>query len=140
MQIKRIGNYKSAGDQLLRRDMSEFQREQLSALLDDIFDTFVDGIAKSRKKTRDEVIAMLDKGIYDMEEFKSGGWVNDLKYSDEINTMMEGRTGGKDDQITAVKLAKYKNVSSSAFGLTGKKVIAIVRAQVCSPCALYARR
>ena len=34
-QVKRIGKYKSAGDQLLRRDMSEPQREQLTALLED---------------------------------------------------------------------------------------------------------
>lgn len=36
-EVRRIGKYKSAGDQLLRSDMSEPQREQLSALLDDIY-------------------------------------------------------------------------------------------------------
>lgn len=48
MQVKRIGKYKSAGDQLLRRDMSEAQREQLSALLDDIYGTFLSTVAKVR--------------------------------------------------------------------------------------------
>lgn len=104
VQIKRIGNYKSAGDQLLRRDMSEFQREQLAALLDDIFDTFVDGVASARGKTREDVIAMLDKGIYDMEEFSAGGWVTGLKYSDEMNEMMEERTGVALVQIQSVSV------------------------------------
>ena len=36
-QVKRIGNYKSAGDQLLREEMSDYQKEQLQALLDDIY-------------------------------------------------------------------------------------------------------
>lgn len=36
-EVRRIGVYKSAGDQLLRTDMSEAQREQLTALLDDIY-------------------------------------------------------------------------------------------------------
>ena len=47
MQVKRIGKFKSAGDQLLRKDMSEPQREQLSALLDGLYDYFLSHIAKA---------------------------------------------------------------------------------------------
>ena len=54
-QVKRIGKYKSAGDQLLRRDMSDAQREQLTALLEDIYEGFATQIAKDRKKTPEEV-------------------------------------------------------------------------------------
>lgn len=54
-QVKRIGKYKSAGDQLLRRDMSEPQREQLTALLEDIYEGFTATIAKDRNKTIEEV-------------------------------------------------------------------------------------
>ena len=43
------------GDQLLRKDMSEAQREQLTALLDDIYEGFTTGIAQSRGKTTQEV-------------------------------------------------------------------------------------
>lgn len=57
-QVKRIGKYKSAGDQLLRRDMSEAQREQLTALLEDIYEGFITSIAKDRNKTPDEVHTM----------------------------------------------------------------------------------
>lgn len=54
-QVKRIGKYKSAGDQLLLKDMSEPQREQLTALLEDIYEGFTSTIAKDRKKTVEEV-------------------------------------------------------------------------------------
>lgn len=47
MQVKRIGKYKSAGDQLLRKDMSEPQREQLSALLDGLYNFFLSHVAKA---------------------------------------------------------------------------------------------
>ena len=53
--MKRIGKYKSAGDQLLRRDMSEPQREQLTALLEDIYEGFTQQIAKDRNKTVEQV-------------------------------------------------------------------------------------
>ena len=48
MQIQRIGKYKSAGDQLLRKEMSEPQREQLTALLDDIYDEFLSSVGEVR--------------------------------------------------------------------------------------------
>ena len=126
-EIKRIGKYKSAGDQLLRTDMSEFQKEQLSALLDDIYDDFVDGIAGDRKKTRAEVEELLDSGVYDMERFLEGGWVDGLKYEDEVNDLIKERTGGKDDEIRVVGLKKYSKVGRSAFNLDGGKIIAVVR-------------
>ena len=53
--IKRIGKYKSAGDQLLRKDMSEPQREQLTAILDDLYEGFTQQTAASRGKTAQEV-------------------------------------------------------------------------------------
>lgn len=58
-QVKRIGKYKSAGDQLLRKDMSEPQREQLTALLEDIYDGFATHIAKDRNKTPEEVCSCI---------------------------------------------------------------------------------
>jgi protease IV len=48
LQVKRIGKYKSAGDQILRKDMSEAQAEQLTALLDGLYNGFVDAVAKVR--------------------------------------------------------------------------------------------
>ena len=42
----------------------EPQREQLQALLDNIYGDFVSTVAKSRSKTEAEVKAMLDDGIY----------------------------------------------------------------------------
>lgn len=45
----------SAGDQLLRRDMSEPQHEQLSALLDTIYQGFTTAVAASRGKSVAEV-------------------------------------------------------------------------------------
>lgn len=45
-EVRRIGNYKSAGDQILRKDMSEYQREQLTDLLDDIWNGFLGEAAR----------------------------------------------------------------------------------------------
>ena len=52
-QVKRIGKYKSAGDQLLRRDISEPQAEQLNAILHDIYEEFLTTVSEARGKTRE---------------------------------------------------------------------------------------
>eukprot|EP00879_Flechtneria_rotunda_P016300 GHRR01017055.1.p1 GENE.GHRR01017055.1~~GHRR01017055.1.p1 ORF type:complete len:674 (+),score=260.41 GHRR01017055.1:690-2711(+) len=127
-QVQRIGEYKSAGDQLLRRDMSEAQKEQLGELLDDIYEHFMDTVADARGKTREDVAALLDRGVYDNEVFASEGWVDGLKYEDQITDDLKKRTGGKDDEVAKVGLSKYSRVSRSAFGLNGKKRIAVLRA------------
>ncbi|KAL4444953.1 hypothetical protein ABPG77_004003 [Micractinium sp. CCAP 211/92] len=127
-EVRRIGVYKSAGDQLLRTDMSEAQREQLTALLDDIYGGFLEHVASARGKTKEEVAAFLDEGVFDMEVFKQRGFVDDLKYECEIEEVLKKRTGGKEDELRKVGYNKYKSVSPSAFGLSGRKAIAVVRA------------
>eukprot|EP00798_Chlamydomonas_sp_ICE-L_P012520 gene12520-15736_t len=52
-QVQRIGKYKSAGDQLLRKDMSEAQAEQLNAILEDISEEFVSTVAQAKGKTKE---------------------------------------------------------------------------------------
>ena len=54
-QVKRLGKYKSAGDQLARKDMSDAQKEQLTALLDDIYEHFTSTIAQSTGKSLQNV-------------------------------------------------------------------------------------
>ncbi|KAK9917362.1 hypothetical protein WJX75_003547 [Coccomyxa subellipsoidea] len=126
--LVRIGKYKSAGDQLLRKDMSEAQREQLTALLDDIYEGFTTGIAQSRGKTTQEAEMMLDEGIYKMERYVESGWLTGLKYEDEILADLEKRTDSKPNKLKTVGLKKYSSVSPTAFGIVGRKRIAVIRA------------
>lgn len=134
-QVKRIGNYKSAGDQILRTSMSEFQEEQLSDILDDIYEEFLTTVASARKKTREEVIAMLDQGIFDNQEWLAGGWVDGLKYEDEVISDLKKRTDPTGDpekveerDLKRVVLSKYRFVNPSAFNMNnGKKKIAVLR-------------
>eukprot|EP00195_Chlamydomonas_chlamydogama_P015757 CAMPEP_0202909918 /NCGR_PEP_ID=MMETSP1392-20130828/50619_1 /ASSEMBLY_ACC=CAM_ASM_000868 /TAXON_ID=225041 /ORGANISM="Chlamydomonas chlamydogama, Strain SAG 11-48b" /LENGTH=725 /DNA_ID=CAMNT_0049599831 /DNA_START=187 /DNA_END=2361 /DNA_ORIENTATION=- len=126
-QVKRIGKYKSAGDQLLRKDMSEAQAEQLGAILDDIYQDFLTTVAEARGKTKEEVAALIEEGVYEMEKLAADGWVS-LKYEDEVIEELKARTGGKPDELRKVELRKYAKVSPSAFGLKGKKRIVVLRA------------
>lgn len=47
-QIQRIGKYKSAGDQLARKTISDENREMLTALLDNIYENWLDKISLAK--------------------------------------------------------------------------------------------
>lgn len=47
-QVQRIGKYKSAGDQLTRKNISEENREVLTTLLDNIYGNWVDKISQAK--------------------------------------------------------------------------------------------
>ena len=47
-QVQRIGKYKSAGDQLTRKTMSEENCEMLTTLLDNIYGNWLDKISSAK--------------------------------------------------------------------------------------------
>lgn len=47
-QVERIGKYKSAGDQLARRTMSEENCEMLTTLLDNIYTNWLDKVSSAK--------------------------------------------------------------------------------------------
>ncbi|KAF5837148.1 protease IV with duplicated peptidase family U7 domain-containing protein [Dunaliella salina] len=134
-QVQRYGKYKSAGDQLLRSEMSDAQEEQLQALLDDVYQNFVSTVAQARGKTEEDVKNLLDAGIYDAKQLEEGGWLDGLKYEDEILEDLKKRTSpnsGQDPKpekpLRKVGLKKYGKVSPKAFGLNrGKKRVVVLR-------------
>eukprot|EP00850_Spirogloea_muscicola_P002204 SM000008S22293 [mRNA] locus=s8:892665:896645:+ [translate_table: standard] len=128
-QIQRIGKYKSAGDQLLRKDMSPENREMLTAILDDIYSNWVQGVAKARGKTAADVEALLDEGLFETEKLKEGGWINDIKYESEVEDMLKKRIGAKEDKpLRTVDYGRYSNVPEKTFYPAGGDLIAVVRA------------
>lgn len=79
-----------------------------------------------------DVIAMLEEGIYDTKKLVEGGWISDLKYEDELIDELKKLTApddaeNEDKQLRKVGIKKYQKVSPSAFGLNGKKRIAVLR-------------
>ena len=62
--IYQIGKYKSVGDTFTQKQMTDAHREYINSLLDDLFNRYVNAIAQARKKTPDEVRALIDNAPY----------------------------------------------------------------------------
>lgn len=95
-EVRRIGKFKSAGDQLLRSDMSGAQREQLTAILDDVHASFCAAVASHRGKSAADVESLLDAAVYEPQELLEGGWVDGLAYEDEVVESMRVACQGLD--------------------------------------------
>uniref|UniRef100_A0A0D6R6D8 Peptidase S49 domain-containing protein n=1 Tax=Araucaria cunninghamii TaxID=56994 RepID=A0A0D6R6D8_ARACU len=129
-QIQRIGKYKSAGDQLSRKNMSKENCEMLTALLDDIYDNWVSKIASAQGKAKGDIENLLNEGIYKVERLKEEGLITDIKYDDEVRTMLKERLGQKlDRELQVVDYGKYSRVRKWTLGLSGgRDKIAVIRA------------
>lgn len=138
-QVERIGVYKSAGDQLGRKDMSDAQRTVMESLVTQVYDTFLESVAASKGVTPSEVAAVLDRGIFVLEELVEAGYLTSLKYLNEIQDdlkkeFLKARPGENEDKLLkrdliAVPLNRYvRRTSEKLLGLGGRKRIAVIRA------------
>src|SRR3984893_18571029 len=58
--IFQIGKYKSAGDKFTQKQMTDAHREYINSLLDDLFNLYVEAIAKARSKSPQDVRTLID--------------------------------------------------------------------------------
>ena len=120
-QVERYGKYKSAGDQLLRRDMSEAQREASTALLDDIYNFWSEQVAQSKGTTPEAMKALLDERPYKIEEeLVAGGWVTAARYKSEVKDLLAPRTGGPRKKLRSVSAEKYLSVPAGGAPKSSK--------------------
>src|SRR5258707_13244660 len=82
--IYQIGKYKSAGDMFTQKQMTDAHREYINSLLDDLYGRYLDGISKARKKSVDEVKALIDDAPYSAAKAKEIGLIDGALYHDDV--------------------------------------------------------
>jgi protease-4 len=87
-EIYACGEYKSAGESLVRDSMSEAQREQLGRLLDGFDGALLDAIAEGRDVSRERARAMVDGGPYFGEAAIEVGLADAVAYEDELPALL----------------------------------------------------
>ena len=119
--------YKNAPDRYTRREMSDGQREVMNAVLDEYFDRFTNAIAESRKKSPEDVKALIDAAPYNANQAKSLGLIDDALYRDQIDNALKNALGYKEDaKLKTVAGSDYREIPSDSLGLnTGEKVAVI---------------
>ncbi|MCM3870133.1 MAG: signal peptide peptidase SppA [Pyrinomonadaceae bacterium] len=127
--IYQIGKYKSVGDMFTRKDMSDAHREYINSLLDDLFNRYVEAIAKARGKTPEEVRAIIDNSPYGSVKAKEAGLIDSASYRDELDKEIKTKLGYKEsDELPVVRGSAYREVSPESLGLDKGERIAVIYA------------
>ena len=127
--IYQIGEYKTAGNMFTQKKMTDPHKKYIDELLNDLFDRYVNAIAQTRKKTPDEVKALIDNAPYNAEQAKAAGLIDEAMYRDEVEKQFKKLFGYKDtDSFVAVRGSEYRDVSPESLGLNKGERIAVIYA------------
>jgi protease-4 len=121
--ILHIGDYKTAYNSLTEKGYTPAHREATESMTRDLYDQLVRGIADGRKKSEDEVRALIDEGPFTPDEALRVGLVDDLAYEDQID---DRALGGK--ALTRLEADDYTRVTARSLGLNRGPRIAVIYA------------
>jgi protease-4 len=122
-----IGKYKTAPEQFTRKEMSEASREVVNSILDEFFARYVNAIAATRRKSVEDVRALIDNAPLGAWEAKAAGLIDDAKYRDEVEDELKKRLGYKDtDKLRKVREDDYQRVRPESVGLGEGERIALI--------------
>ena len=121
--------YKNAPDQYTKKEMGEGQREVINAVLDEYYSRFTNGIAESRKKSVDDVKALIDNAPYNANQAKEFGLIDDAIYEEKVYEDLKNRLGYKaDDKLRTIRGGEYRDVPSDSLGLNKGEKVALIYA------------
>ncbi len=127
--VFQIGKYKNAPDQFTRKNMSDAHKEVVNAMLDDIYGRLVNTIATARKKTPEEIKAIIDNAPIGAAQAKEQGLIDGATYRDEVLNELKKRLGYKDgDKLQTITGVNYKDVLPESLGLNKGEKIAVIYA------------
>ncbi len=98
MRIFRVGKFKAAIEPFILEKMSEENRQQNQALVDDMWKVAVAGFTQSKKLTAESLNQIADRlEVTSADDALERGLVTDLLFEDEVLDMMAEKTVGKDE-------------------------------------------
>lgn len=124
VEIEHAGKYKDFGDMFTRSDMSPETREVMTSVVYDLYGKLVEHIAAGRKKSPDEVRAIIDQGPFTATRALHAGLVDALRFEDQMWGELKDRL--KSGEPIKVPLDRYSNVTLESVGLGGKSRVALV--------------
>ena len=122
------GKFKSAFDPLVRSDMSDENRQQITELLGDVYNHFLDEVSKSRGIDRATLHMYIDSAmIQNPSDAKKYGIISDVKYYDEVLNELATKSGVANS--SKLHFAKIKDYVKTLKKSDDDNQIAIVYAQ-----------
>ena len=119
--------YKNAPDQYTKTKMGDGQKEVINAVLDEYYGRFTNGIADARKKSPEDVKALIDGAPYSAPQAKELGLIDDAFYRTQVDEELKSRLGYKtDDKLRTISGGRYREIPSDSVGLGSGERVALI--------------
>lgn len=132
MEVIRHGKYKSAVEPFLAQEMSPENREQMTVLLNSVWNTIVADISKSRKLSVAQLDAIANTlGARTPELALANKLVDKVAYEDEYHDMIRAKLKvDKKEKYDIVSITDYaKKAASTVEDYSKDDIIAVIYAQ-----------
>lgn len=131
-EIFKVGDFKSAVEPFLRKDMSEQSREQTTSFLNSMYDYYLKNISESLQIPVEKLELISDSMmIQHPEDALKYGLVHKLAYEDEVLDRIKALvdTSGDYKKINFISLKKYSQVTGESESKYGKDRVAVIIAE-----------
>lgn len=116
VQVVRVGNYKSAVEPFTRQNISPENREQIEALLNDVWRDFLATVSQSRKIFRDELQKIADnQGILNPEKARTAGLIDRVAYFDRAVDDLKQLTGEEEKTDTKDEEQPFRHIDMATY-------------------------
>jgi protease IV len=113
-----IGDYKTGSNTFNEDHMTPEHRESMQALIDDLYQAVINGVAANRKLDAREVKKVFDQSPLPDEEYVKAKLIDSLGYEDELHGLLKS-------QYPEVNFKTYAK-TSSPIPFSGAKKIAVI--------------
>jgi protease-4 len=130
VKVIRHGQYKSAAEIFLLDKLSDSNKEQIQAYIDDVWDQMISSISDSRKLTREELETAADNldGMMASTALEAK-LVDKLYYKDEVLVALRQKLSlNVEDKINTVKLDKYTYARDPVHKRVSRNRLAVIYA------------
>jgi protease-4 len=114
VQVVRVGSYKGAVEPYTRQNYSLENREQTQVLLNDIWNNFLNTVAKSRQQEPQKLQALADqKGVLTPTIAKESNLIDQVAYFDEVVADIRKLTGQEKEKNDGKQ--SFRQISLEAY-------------------------
>jgi protease IV len=122
-----IGKYKSANERFVRKDLSPESREVLNAIIDDYYNRMINTVAEARKKSPEDVKALIDGAPYNAVQAKELNLIDGASYRDQVYSDLKKQLGyGENEELKTIASGTYREVSPESLGLNNGEKVAVI--------------
>ena len=114
MQVSKVGKYKSATETFTGTKMSDADKAQTKALIEEIWNNIVNEVGNSRHLSKKTLNAYADEMITwrSAKDYIKLGLIDGLLYTDQVKDVVKKRLNiDKDQLVNQVSLSDMKNIS-----------------------------